>query len=277
MNRRIFLFCLLATASATGLSQKSSDWVPSKTKAIDIAVRADRAILGLKDTYGEAIFNCDFKPGKGQVTLYNRIRDRKNFRVELARVLDNVRDPLSTQSFLGYNGKYAYFSRETSYRQIPAGKDASLLVTQKGLVQAWPRQFSQLMFTTLITGKGAFTDYVKALQSPASGFQVEVDSRVMQGNNRTFKQSRILAIRTPAVAKKLGAQSIELVFDDLRGVPLQIRSTERNLKGVRSNFQWTCWWKGPMRFKDDYFKIPAGARLTQSGPTPGTPRRPASS
>lgn len=264
--------CLLACASSVCFPQKSSDWVPSKTKAVDVAARADRAILGLKDTYGEAIFSCDFKPGKGQVTLYNRIRDRKNFRVELARVLETIRDPLSTQSFIGSNGKYAYFSKETSYRMLPPGKDATLLVTQKGLVQAWPRQFSQLMFTTLITGKGAFTDYVKALQSPNSGFQVRVDSRIMQGNGRTFKQSRIFANRTPASAKKLGAITLELVFDDLRGVPLQIRSTETSLKGVRSTFQWTCWWKGPMKFKDDFFKIPAGAKLTQGSPIQATER-----
>jgi hypothetical protein len=111
------------------------------------------------------------------------------------------------------------------------------------------------MFQSYISGTGSFSQLAKALTSPGSGYQVRMDTRTMQGNGRAVPQVRLLAIRTPAAAKKYGKATIEIVAATTMWLPLQIRVNQTNPKGKTAFFEWECRWRGPLRFDNKWFNV----------------------
>ncbi len=251
-----FIFSLFVAACLSH-AQKPSDWRPSPVKPLDFGKRVDRALLNLENALGEANYRCQyFDRSVGQANFTNRIRNKKTFRVEFVKVTDDHEDPFSHQAIVAKNGKYHLVSPSTGFKPLKAGVDPGFLPKSVSIVKAWPRHFQQAMFQSYLTGSGAFNQFAAAISKPNSGYTVRMDSRVMQGNGRTIPQVRLFATRTKAAASKLGAESIEIVCDTIRWLPLQVRITQQDLKGRSALYEWITLWKGPYRFDDKWFTLP---------------------
>ena len=172
----------------------------------------DQALLNIKGAYGEATYEAlFFDRSMAKASLFYRVQDRKNFRVDMVAIANSKKDPFSSQSFVGNNGKVGLISGITGFKPLVAGADPKIVPTNISPVVAWPKHFQQSIFQSYVTGKGAFGPFVQSLLKPDSGYTVTMDSRTMMGSGMTIPQIRLYAKRKPAVAKKLGESSIEII------------------------------------------------------------------
>lgn len=217
----------------------------------------DQAILKVTGAYGEATYEAiSFNKDMAKASLYYRVKDRKTFRVDMVALADSKKDPFSSQSLVGNNGKVGLISGITGFKPIVAGANPKLVPTNISPVAAWPKHFQQVMFQSYVTGKGGFGPFVQALVKGDGGYSVKMESRIMMGGGRTIPQVRLFATRTPGAAKKLGTSTIEIIAASNMMLPLQVRIIEINTKGQRRAFEWTCLWRGPVRHDNKWFVLP---------------------
>lgn len=221
------------------------------------AKQMDQAILNVKGAYGEATYEAlSFNKDMAKASLYYRIRDRKTFRLDMVALALSKKDPFSSQSLVGNNGKVGLISGITGFKPLVAGANPKLVPTNISPVAAWPKHFQQVMFQSYVTGKGGLGPFVQGLTKGEGGYSVSMESRVMIGGGRTIPQVRLFAKRTAAAAKKLGPSTIEIIAASNMWLPLQVRIIENNLKGQRRAFDWTCLWRGPVRHDNQWFILP---------------------
>jgi hypothetical protein len=255
---------LLPVLSLVGLAalasaQKPSDWRRSSLSPLEFGKKIDHALFNIKDALGEAGYNCQYFDGSvGNAVFKNRIRDRKTFRVEFVKVAEKSSDPFSSQTVIAKNGKICLLSPATGFKPLAAGKNPGFIPANMNMLAAWPKHFQQAMFQSYITGTGSFSQFVTSLTSPGSGYKVRMDTRTMQGGGRSIAQTRLFAERTPAAAKKYGKATIEIVVASSVWLPLQVRVHQTNLKGKNAFYEWESRWRGPYRFDDKWFALPAG-------------------
>lgn len=236
---------------------KPSDWRKTNLKPAQFALQMDQAILNVKGAYGEATYEAlSFNKDMAKASLYYRIRDRKTYRLDMVALADSKKDPFSSQTLVGNNGKVGLISGITGFKPLSAGVNPKLVPTNIGPVSAWPKHFQQVMFQSFLTGKGGFGPFVQGLMKGEGGYTVTMDSRIMMGGGRTIPQVRLFAKRSPAAAKKLGSSTIEIIAASNMMLPLQVRIVENNIKGQRRAFEWTCLWRGPVRHDNKWFVLP---------------------
>ena len=252
------LLPLIAVAlPALAPAQKPSDWRKLNLTPMEFAKRLDQAFYNLKGAYGEASYQCRFFDGsQGQAVFVNRIRDRKNYRVEFVRVAEGGKDPFGSQMLIGRGGKATLMGLNVGTKPLKAGVDPGFIPKGKTLLAAWPQHFQQAMFMPYITGRGVFQPLIQSLVKGEGGYALRMDSRVMQGAAGTIPQARIYASRTPASAKKYGPASIEIVSDTKMWLPLQIRVHMTDLKGRKAFYEWSATWRGPVSYAEKWFEIP---------------------
>lgn len=249
---------LLPLVALPGLSmaQKPSDWRKTNVAPLDFARKMDIALLGVKDAMGEATYTCILADGsKGQANLAYRIRDKKTYRVEMVKHAGGNADPFSSQTVISNNGKSILMSRSTGFKPINAVSGRNLVPQNVASVGVWPRHFQQTVFLSFLTGKGGFTPFVQTLMKD-KGYTIRMDSRTMAGNGRTVPQVRLFASRTPAAAKKFGQHTIEIIASSQMWIPLQVHVEQKDLKGKRAFYDWTCLWKGPIKHENKWFVLP---------------------
>lgn len=236
---------------------KPSDWRKTSLTPAQFAKQMDQAILNVKGAYGEATYETiSFARDMGKAFLFYRVRDKKTFRVDMVAHAISKKDPFSSQSLVGNNGKVGLISGINGFRPLLLGVDPKLVPTNISPVSAWPKHFQQSIFQSYVTGKGGFGPFVQGLLKGDGGYTLKMESRTMIGGNQTVPQVRLFANRTPAAAKKLGSSSIEIIAASKMMLPLQIRVIEVNLKGQRRAFDWTCLWRGPVRHDNQWFVLP---------------------
>lgn len=254
---RSLLFIPFFVVPALAFPQKPSDWRKTPLAPIDFAKRVDRGLYNLKGAFGEATFTAFFFDGaQGRAKLKNRIRDRKNFRVEFVRIDPKSKDPFVGQIMIANNGKLSLVTSTVGVKSLLVGRNPGFTPANLTPVRAFPEHFTQMMFEHYVTGKSGFTPFVQGLFKGDGGFSVKMESRTMQGGGMKIPQVRLFATRSAAAAKKLGAATIEIVTDTRMWLPLQIRVNLTDLKGRNARLDWQAAWSGPYRFDDKWFKTP---------------------
>lgn len=253
--RGVFLPLLLLSSFAS--AQKPSDWRKAGTAPAVFAKNVDGALLKIKNAHCKARYSIEAHPlGKGGANSELMIRDNKTFRIKTVRVDRTASNPIVTYTLIGNKGRVYALEGQVGYKELKAGADPGFLKPSNSYLKAWAEGFPRIAFQGFVTGKGPFQGLVNELLKPSSGYTVSVDKRVMQGGGRSIPQARILAVRKPAVAKKLGTSTIEIIVDTDLWLPLQIRVREEKSKKVNGFYEWTGAWNGPARFDDVNFKLP---------------------
>jgi hypothetical protein len=254
---RVLPVLSLVVLSACAFPQKPSDWRKTSLSPLEFANRIDKGLYSLKGALGQATFRAKFfDGGNGNGRLVNRIRDRKNFRVEFVRIDAKARDPFVGQIMVSTNGSINLVTSTVGTKPLVSGQNPGFVSTAANPVQVFPEHFTQLMFEHYVTGKSRFAPFVSSLLKGDGGYSVKMESRTMQSGGRSLPQVRLFASRTAVAAKKLGPATIEIVTDTNMWLPLQIRVNMTNLKKQNAQFDWQSMWSGPFRFDDKWFKKP---------------------
>lgn len=255
--RVLLVSCALLMPLAAS-AQKPSDWRKTGMKPVDFAKRIDSAIFNLKGALGEGTFHAImFDGGSGRAKFKNRIRDRKNYRVEFVRLDPKAKNIFSGQIVYSRNGIASLVTAGENPRPLAPGKPLGFVPNALSPVQAFPQYFQQLFFEPYVSGRSNFGPFVQGLLKGDGGYTVKMESRTMQGGGRVIPQVRLFATRTPSAAKKYGEATIEIVTDAGMFLPLQIRALMTDAKGRNARFEWQSMWSGPFRFDDKWFKVPA--------------------
>jgi len=251
----LVLLSLVALASAV-YAQKPSDWKRSAIAPGAFAKNLDTKILQLKDAYGTGQYIYDLPIGKIEANLTMKIRNSKAFRINTLALNADLRSPFYALT-VARNGKGITLWNSTTSKvsSLQYGQDPGF-GAKNGVLNAWQTHFQQLIFQSYITGKGTFQALVADLAKPGSGFTTRIDERTLSSNGHKFPQVRLFATLSPAMAKKFGAASIEIVTDSRMWIPLQIRVIQETKQKARKLFQWTMSWEGPRKFKDSEFVVP---------------------
>ena len=256
MKVKIPITFALVCLAVVCVAQKPSDWRRSKESALAVASKMDAALFGVKNAEAKGFFVCSYEGNRGQALIDQKIRDRKNFRLSLIRIDHSIKNPFSNPQLIANKGEVYYFSAVTGAKKLPVGKDPNILTGSGDLISRWPKNFVQVILQSFVTGKGAGAQLVKELMSPKSGYDVTVETRTMQSGERKFPQARIIAVRKPSLAKKLGKSQFEIVVDKTMWLPLQVRVVETKPKVGTSTFEWTTAWKGGVAFDSKTFVVP---------------------
>jgi len=254
---------LLAVTSAV-YAQKSGDWKPSAVKPITMAKNLDSHLFSLKNALGRCYYRSEMVNGKGSAILEMKIRNKSMFRIDMVRNDPKSENPFESQLLIGNKGQLYLLSKSLGLKKLAMGVDPGFGSSQ-GLVKAWPLHMQQLAFLPYITGKGIYTPLIQGLLRGEGGYSIRMDERSLQAQGHNYPQLRIFASRPPAVAKKLGQSSIEIVVDAITWLPLQIRVIERHPNQPQSLVEWTTSWKGPEYYDDKIFGTPSYQKI----PIPG--------
>lgn len=261
MRMKTFVVLPLLAVTSAVYAQKSGDWHPATTPPVVFGKNVDAALFRLKDAWGRGLYRSEGKIGRGTAVLEMRVRNRSVFNIELVRYNPKATDPFQSQTLIGNKGKFYLLSKEKGFQKLAAGSDPGFGSSQ-GMVKAWPLHLQQLVWQSYVTGKGVFGPLMQGLVRGDGGYTIRMDQRTLQAEGRSYPQMRIFASRRPALVKKLGESSIEIVVDAQMWLPLQIRVIERLPNQPKSLYEWTTSWKGPQKFEDKYFATPTYQKIT---------------
>lgn len=221
---------LLPAANAqTALSVPSpnaSAWKASKKSAAQLAKAADAKLSGLKGVSMTFRTAVTLPSGRGTSTGELKIRDGKTFRAEYPRISYKERSELAKILIVSDGTKATIFDFDAK----TASKPVSQLKLNSATSPAdWNLGHARYL-TGALLGEKPLSSLVALASKANSGFKVDVLERTVPSQGRSVPQQQLRVTRTPAAAKNLGPLQILVTIDEIRGLPVTVR-TIADIKG----------------------------------------------
>ncbi len=232
----------------------TKSWTKTKTKAEGFALVAESRLAALKAVSGEATTQVNIAGQRGMSISKIAIRNSNEFLVEYAKVTVEPQPLFQKEALVG-NGKTYATNALSSTGWSPARPVTALRDEGKLDVSRWATEFPRTLFSALQGGK-PLTNLLTAAK--AEGLTVLAEDRSVTAGGRVVKQHRIFISRKPEDLKKKGKFDCEVVIDDLRMMPVTIRSAIAEVGQKPVNLEWTIRWNFALaqKFDDKSFVIP---------------------
>lgn len=230
-------------------------WRRSKLDPITLAQKVDAAMRSVKGARQLVRVGIDGPLGKGQSIEEIKIQDSRHYAVKYPNL--DAKEVYGGQ--VRADGAYfvilgpAGWSKPTPIPSTPLNT-----ITNAQALRAWPMAFPRMIYTNLVFQSSIWTTVAAALKNGLEGFQAIVEERTKKAPDGNFVRNyRILAKRGAASVRKLGAATLEMVFDAKMHLPVTIRVDMKKPKAKRSTrIVWQSIWTFGNRFQAREFKMP---------------------
>ncbi|MEZ0327740.1 MAG: hypothetical protein ACAH95_17730 [Fimbriimonas sp.] len=232
----------------------TKDWKVAKTKAEGLAEVAESRLAKLQGVSGEATTLVVLEGKRGMSIAKLAIKDADEFYIEYPKARLQPRLTFEKEVLVGNGKEYATNALSTT-GWSPTSPVAKLRNEGAVDLQKWITEFPRMIFSSLQGGK-PLTNLLA--EAKAKGFKVFAEDRTVTARGRVVKQHRIFISRSPEEVKKKGKVELEVVLDDLRMMPVTIRSSYQPLGKQPTNLQWSMRWNFAyaQKFNQNDFVIP---------------------
>lgn len=226
---------------------------PAMAAPEKIAIAADKAMLGLKDTLANIPVLATYGDLKGRIFCQLKLRDSGTYWVQYAQYENGeahaameVSDGVKRIHVNGTNGKK---------KTIPTSQ-AGEVPTLELLPDAWMVDMPKIVLSPWIERKPIFESLVKSFRQ--AGYEVKADSLKMVKPEHTFIQDRLTFTRPASQVATKGKAMTVLIFDHDHGLPVTIEIQSEPLKQRPVKMLWRAAWLFGKKFPDTTFAANAG-------------------
>jgi hypothetical protein len=229
-------------------------WTKGPTKAEALAVATEKSLRALRGVSAEATIKGELPSGKGISIGKAQIQTPNRFYVEFVNVKPQ-KEPYWEKQVLVANGSEYAVNALSSSGWSKAKPVAALSNEGNTDVNAWATEFPRVIFSALQGGKPLSNLVAKA---QAQGLDVLTEGRTLTAQGRQIKQHRLFITRKKADVAKKGKLEYEVIIDDLRRMPVTIRSSMEPVGQKPVNIMWSIRWNFGIaqKFDPKNFTIP---------------------
>lgn len=230
---------------------RATGWQRAKVAPLEVAKRLDATISKLAGVSLDTRWNLLLPDKVAEGSTQSKIQSPTRYAIEYHA----IRNGLPTKTYIRADGLRKAELEKAGWKTQPVATARSA-ATGAQAVENWMLGFPRAILAPISDKSTPFTALVSALASGKGGYTLTLDEREVMSQGQVVHNYRLVAERSPAVAKKIGASRIEIVSDAHINLPVTILvSQQKPGQTTPTKLEWIGVWRNNRTFEAKNFVL----------------------